>query len=271
MDKIFIKNMEIFARHGVLPEETALGQKFIVSAEMECDTRGAGRTDDIRKSVDYTKVCSLIKRIMTENTFKLIEAAAEKTAESILLAFSGVRTVTVSVKKPWAPVMTNLETVGVKITRSRHRAYISLGSNMGDKRAQLTEAVGEIDKNPLCSVLKVSDFIVTKPVGGVEQDDFLNGCIEVETLLSPHELLDFLHEIENAHHRERKIHWGPRTLDLDIILYDDLVIADETLVIPHPEAHKRSFVLEPLSQIAPHAVFPVKNERVGEMADKIRE
>lgn len=269
MDKIFIEGLEIFARHGVLSEENALGQKFIISAELKCDTREAGKSDDLTKSVNYAEVCSLINRIMTENTYKLIEAAAEKIAEKILLTYRAVRSVTVSLKKPWAPIAMNLNTVGVEITRKRHTAYIALGSNMGDKRTHLEDAVKEIDANPLVSVTKVSDFIVTAPVGGVEQDDFLNGCIETETLLTPYELLDFLHKIEQSHGREREIHWGPRTLDLDIILYDDIILNDSDLVIPHPEAHKREFVLRPLGEIAPNACHPVKKARISELLTEI--
>lgn len=268
MDKIFIKNLEVFARHGVLSEENALGQKFIVSVELGCSARAAGRSDDLEKSVNYADVCALIQKVMTENTFKLIEAAAEKIAESILLAYKNVQSVTVNLKKPWAPIMLNVKTVGVEIKRSRHTVYIALGSNMGDKQAHLSDAVKEIDANPLCSVTKVSDFIITEPVGDIEQDDFLNGCIEVVTLLTPHELLDFIHEIEQRHHRERSLHWGPRTLDLDIIIYDDLIMADDTLIIPHPEAHKRQFVLEPLAQIAPFAFFPLQNMRINEVFEK---
>lgn len=270
MDKIFIKNLEIFARHGVFSEENALGQKFTVSAELSCSTRSAGRSDDLEKSVNYADVCALIQRVMTENTFKLIETAAEKVAESILFAYKNVQSVTVNLKKPWAPIMLNVKTVGVEIKRSRHTAYIALGSNMGDKNAHLEGAVKEIDANPLCEVTKVSDFIITKPVSDIEQDDFLNGCIEVVTLLTPHELLDFLHEIEQSHHRERSLHWGPRTLDLDIIMYDDLTMADDTLVIPHPEAHKRQFVLEPLAQIAPFAIHPLKNTHISELLENLK-
>lgn len=270
MDKIFIENLEIFARHGVLPEENALGQKFTVSVTLSCVTRAAGRSDNLEKSVNYADVCALIQKVMTENTFKLIETAAEKVAESILLAYKNVQSVTVNLKKPWAPIMLHAKTVGVEIKRSRHTAYIALGSNMGDKNAHLGEAVKEIDANPLCEVTKISDFITTEPVGDIEQDDFLNGCIEVGTLLTPHELLDFLHEIEQRHHRERKLHWGPRTLDLDMIMYDDLIMADDTLIIPHPEAHKRQFVLEPLAQIAPFAVHPLKNIRISELLEKLK-
>ncbi len=269
MDKIFIDGLEIFARHGVLSEENTLGQKFIVSAELECDTRKAGKTDDLTKSVNYAEVCALIKKVMTENTYKLIESAAEEIAESILFDFTAVKSVTVTVKKPWAPIAMNMDSVGVKITRSRHTAYIALGSNMGDTKAHLEGAVREIHESPLCAVTSVSKFIVTKPVGGVEQDDFLNGCAEVETLFTPHELLDFLHDIENAHGRERKIHWGPRTLDLDIILYDELVLNEHDLVIPHPEAAARAFVLAPLAEIAPFVRHPLENAYIRDLYKKI--
>lgn len=269
MDKIFIDGLEIFARHGVLSEENTLGQKFIVSAELECDTHAAGKTDDLTKSVNYAEVCSLIKKVMTENTYRLIEAAAEKIAESVLLNFKAVKSITVTLKKPWAPIAMNMNSVGVKITRSRHTAYIALGSNMGDTRAHLEGAVREINKSPFCTITKVSEFIVTKPVGEVEQDDFLNGCAEVETLFTPRELLDFLHGIENAHGRVRKIHWGPRTLDLDIILYDELVLNEPDLVIPHPEAAARAFVLAPLAEIAPLVRHPLENTYIKDLYKKI--
>lgn len=271
MDKIFIDGLEVFARHGVLSEENTLGQKFIVSAALYLDTRGAGKSDNLEKSVNYAEVCALIKQVMAENTYKLIETAAEKITESILLSFDVVQSVTIRLEKPWAPVAVNIKTLGVEIERGRHTAYIALGSNMGDKRAHLENAINELDANPMCSVEQVSDFIVTKPVGGVEQDDFLNGCVKISTLLSPHELLDFLHETEKNHHRERQIHWGPRTLDLDIIFYDDLILNTNDLIIPHPEAHKREFVLAPLSQIAPHTIHPLKNMSVSELLSKIHE
>ncbi len=265
MDKIKIKGLEVFAHHGVFEEENTLGQKFIVDASLSCDTREAGKADSLEKSVNYAEVCALIKREMQENTFKLIEAAAEKIAESILTEYGAVSQVTIAVKKPWAPILMSVDTVEVEITRKRHRAYISLGSNIGDTKKHLNDAVSEINSDEKCRVKKVSEFIVTKPVGGVEQDDFLNGCIELETLYTPHELLDFLHEIEAKHGRERKIHWGPRTLDLDIIFYDDIVLYDENLKIPHIEADKREFVLKPLCEINPYIVHPVKNECISDI------
>ena len=128
---------------------------------------------------------------------------------------------------------------------------------MGDKKAHLDMGVEGLKKTPGCQVEAVSDYLATEPYGVTDQDEFLNGVMRVRTLLMPRELLDRLHEIEKEAKRERIVHWGPRTLDLDILLYDDLVLDDEQLHIPHIEMHKREFVLKPLCQIAPYVRHPV--------------
>ena len=117
---------------------------------------------------------------------------------------------------------------------------------------------------------RVSDYIVTKPYGGVEQDDFLNAVLCVKTLRTPHELLDRLHEIEQAAHRTREIHWGPRTLDLDILFYDEELFSDEVLTIPHPEIPKRDFVLRPMVQIAPYFVHPVYHKTMMQLWEQLK-
>ena len=111
---------------------------------------------------------------------------------------------------------------------------------------------------------------MTEPVGGVEQDDFLNGCLELETLYTPYELLDFLHKIEQAHNRKRIVHWGPRTLDLDIILYDDVVMYEDDLIIPHIEMENREFVLKPLCEIAPYIKNPVNGKSIKQLLSEIQ-
>lgn len=267
-DEIHIENLEVFANHGVLPEETKLGQKFLVSLTMYTDLRKAGMTDNLKNSVDYGEAAALVTSHMQEHTSRLIEAAAEQLAEKLLLTYEKLRGVTVELKKPWAPVGLPLENVSVKITRFRHTAYIALGSNMGDKKAYLDGAVSALEKLPGSRVQRVSSYCVTKPYGNVEQDDFLNGCLCLETLMCPEELLDALHTIEQAAHRERKIHWGPRTLDLDILLYDDEIFETERLVIPHPEMHKRSFVLMPLLEIAPYKRHPILKKTVAELCEE---
>lgn len=268
-DKIQIKNLEVFANHGVFPEETRLGQKFLISLVMYLDTRRAGKSDDLEKSVNYGEVSSFMTAYMKEHPCKLIEAAAEKLAEELLLRYPLLEGITLELKKPWAPVGLPLETVSVEITRFWHKAYLGLGSNMGDKKGYLDQAVKALDETRGCKVKKVSSYLVTEPYGGVEQDDFLNACLLLRTFLPPQELLERLHEIEQAAHRERVIRWGPRTLDLDILLYDDEILETEDLVIPHVEMHLREFVLKPLCEIAPNKRHPIYQKTVAQLATEV--
>lgn len=264
-DKISIKNLEVFANHGVFPEENKLGQKFLVTATLYTDTRNAGMRDDLTQSIHYGIVSQKITDFLQEHTYQLIETAAEQLVQELLLHTEHLQAITLELKKPWAPVGLPLETVSVTITRGWHTAYIALGSNMGDKKAYLDGAVKAISETKGCELLRISDYICTAPYGGVEQDDFLNACLSLRTLLTPHELLGRLHEIEQAAKRERLIHWGPRTLDLDILMYDDLVMDTEDLIIPHIEMHLRDFVLKPLAQIAPWKRHPLLGLTVTQM------
>ena len=106
-------------------------------------------------------------------------------------------------------------------------------------------------------------------MGFIEQGDFLNGCLKMETLLPPHELMSLLLRIENETGRIRDMRWGPRTLDLDIIFYDDIVLSDDRLIIPHCEMHNRDFVLIPLCEIAPDMMHPVQKKTVSELLSEL--
>jgi len=269
MDKIKIQNLEIFAHHGVFPEENTLGQKFIITATLYTDTRAAGKTDELAASIHYGEISRQIEHFLTAHTFRLLERAAESLAEMLLLNTPRLEKIELKIKKPWAPVGLPLETVSVEIERSWHTAYIALGSNIGDKEGYLNQAVEALGQTPCCKVMRVSSFLTTKPYGVTEQDDFLNGCLKLRTLLPPHELLDVLHNIEQTAGRERSIHWGPRTLDLDIIFYDDLILEDEELCIPHVDMHRRDFVLRPLHEIAPYKHHPCSHKTVREMLTEL--
>ena len=269
LDKIKIKNLEVFANHGVFPEENKLGQKFVISVTMYTDTRKAGKTDDLAASIHYGEVSQFIDAYMKAHTFQLIERVAESLAEELLVHTPLLKKVKIEVKKPWAPVGLPLDTVSVEIERQWHTVYIALGSNIGDSTQYLNEAVEQLHALPHTSVAKCSEYYVTPPYGMVEQDDFLNACLELRTLMAPQELLEEMHRIEQEAGRERIVHWGPRTLDLDIIFYDDLVLEEADLCIPHVEMQKRKFVLEPLHEIAPYKRHPVYGKTVREMMEEI--
>ena len=271
MDQIKIEDLEVFANHGVFPEENVLGQKFLVSIILYTNTRLAGQTDDLTASIHYGEVSQFVNDYMKRHTYKLIERAAESLAEELLLQTKHLKKVELELKKPWAPVGLPVKYVSVKIERQWHTAYIALGSNMGDKQKYLDDAVKALDEVRGCQVTKTSSWLITPPYGMTEQDDFLNGCLELDTLLSPEELLDMLHKIEQDARRERTIHWGPRTLDLDILFYDNLILGSDTLCIPHADMQNRDFVLRPLVEIAPYKHHPGNGKTVKEMLAALNE
>lgn len=269
MDRITISNLEVFAYHGVLKEENALGQKFLVSAELYTDITGAAKEDDISKSINYASVCREIEAFLKDHTFKLIETTAERLAKHLLHTYQRIEKLRLEIKKPWAPILMTLDTVSVVVERGWHKVYLSIGSNLGDKEANLKEAIRLLGEDQECRIQQVSSFRVTKPVGGVEQDDFLNGAVFLTTLKSPLELLEQIGSIERTLKRERIVHWGPRTIDLDILFYDEEIIQTKELTIPHKELANREFVLEPMAEIAPWLRHPVLGETVLQLFRKL--
>ncbi|MGR3317163.1 MAG: 2-amino-4-hydroxy-6-hydroxymethyldihydropteridine diphosphokinase [Candidatus Anammoxibacter sp.] len=149
------------------------------------------------------------------------------------------------------------------------KAYIGLGSNLENREVMLATAIGKLGNNGYINVTKKSTTYETKPVGGPSQPDFLNAALEIYTSLQPEELLARLQEIENDLGRERKIKWGPRTIDMDILLCGDSIMSNVNLQIPHPLMHTRRFVLVPLSEIAPHIKHPIFDKTIVELCDEL--
>ncbi|WP_412519247.1 2-amino-4-hydroxy-6-hydroxymethyldihydropteridine diphosphokinase [Staphylococcus simulans] len=143
--------------------------------------------------------------------------------------------------------------------------FLGLGSNVGDRENQLKEAIRLLGEQPGIEVVKVSSFYETEPVGYVDQPDFLNLCVEIQTELSPKAVLESGLAIEQQLHRVRKERWGPRTLDIDILLYGDQIIEEEDLTIPHPRMTERAFVLIPLQEIAPDKVEPRTQTKIKDI------
>jgi len=141
------------------------------------------------------------------------------------------------------------------------RAYIGVGANLGDRQATIRAAVAALP-----GVVGVSQLRETDPVGVVDQPPFLNGAVVLETELSPRELLDALLAVEREHGRERRERWGPRTIDLDLLLYGDETIDEPGLTVPHPRLHERRFALEPLLDLDPELAIPGRGRVVDVLA-----
>lgn len=271
MDKIIIKDFEAFANHGVFQEEKNLGQKFILSIELYLDTRCAGKTDDLTKSIHYGELLNDIEKEFTKTSYDLIERAGEEICEFILLNYDLVKEVKLTLKKPWAPVLKNVDYVALEIKRKWNDVYIACGANMGDKEETIKNAIEKLKEYKDIKLNKVSNFYTTKPVGYEEQDDFVNCAFYIQTLKTPSELMDTLLDIEKYFKRERLIKWGPRTLDLDIIFYNDLISYDEKVLLPHPRAHERQFVMKPLCDINPYFIHPVYKKRIMDISSELGE
>lgn len=136
-----------------------------------------------------------------------------------------------------------------------NKSYLSLGSNMGNRLEMLKQAVSLLKEHPSIDVMKISSLYETDPVGYTEQDAFLNIVVYLQTELSAHELLDVCQSIEIELNRKREIRWGPRTIDLDILLYNQDEVNSARLIIPHPRMHERAFVLVPLLELDPNQNF----------------
>jgi len=264
MDKIHIDGLEIFAHHGVLDAENQLGQKFLVSASLTLDLRQAGKADDLSQTVNYAQVCDKIRDCMTTKTHQLIETCTEGIASEILHTFPLVREITITIEKPWAPIGQSVRNLSVEIARKWSKVYLGLGANMGDLKNALDQAIAALPSEGL-RILRCSSYYTTKPISDIPQDDYLNCALEAETTLSPRELMTHLLEIEASLGRERTVHWGPRTIDIDLLTYDNIVTDDPHVTLPHPRMHERLFVLVPLCELNPNIIHPLLRRRVSEL------
>ena len=271
MEQILVQGLQVFGYHGVYEQEKEEGQTFLVNCVMDTSFASAIHSDDVGETVDYGTVCLFIKKYFEEKAYDLLEKVADELATSIMYAFPGIEKIQIQITKPNAPIPMEFESVGVRVEKKWHKVALAIGSNMGDKEKYLTDALETLIANPDIRNVIVSDYIETEPYGYVEQDKFLNGAVTLETLLSAENLLIFLHEIEAKAERKREIHWGPRTLDLDILLYDDVCMHTKELTIPHIDMCNRMFVLEPLMQIAPGLVHPVRRRTIYDLYHILKE
>jgi 2-amino-4-hydroxy-6-hydroxymethyldihydropteridine diphosphokinase len=150
------------------------------------------------------------------------------------------------------------------------KAYLGLGSNLGNREKNLKGCIKRLKVLRGVKLLCASQFYENEPVGGPPQPSYLNAAVAIETSLNPKELLKILQGVESSFNRLRNVKWGPRTLDIDILLYGNEIVTDDDLVIPHTLMHERLFVLKPLSEIAADAKHPILDKTIAELLISFR-
>ncbi len=254
-NRIFVSNLCLYGRHGVLKEESTLGQKFFVDIECVVDMEEALRDDDYRRTVGYERLCAIAAEVSGATRFNLIETLADGIAGRILDSFPAVSEVSVRVRKPSAPIAAVFDHVSVEAKRFRKADFaLSLGSNVGNKIANIRSAIARLDGEAGIEIEAVSHLYKTAPWGKTDQDWFINACIRGSTSLAPQALLRRCQAIEIQVGRLPGVHWGPRIIDIDILYAGDAALQTAELTLPHPEMLKRAFVLLPLAEIAPERI-----------------
>ncbi|PDP85981.1 2-amino-4-hydroxy-6-hydroxymethyldihydropteridine pyrophosphokinase [Glycomyces fuscus] len=260
-DRVALRGLRARGHHGVFDFERREGQDFVVDAVLYLDTAPAAASDDVGDTVHYGLLADRLVAIVTGEPVNLIETLAERLARECL-AEPLVERAEVTVHKPSAPIEHEFADVAVTVVRERRepsgrRAVLSLGSNLGDRMATLQGAVDALLDGADAPVpVAVSPVYETAPVGGPEQGAFLNAVLVVDADGPPRALLERAHAVERAFDRVREVRWGPRTLDVDVIVFGDVRDDDPELTLPHPRAHQRGFVLRPWLDADPGARLP---------------
>lgn len=271
LDRVSLAGLRVFAHHGVLADERRDGQEFLIDAVLWLDTRAAAAADDLSLAADYSAIADRIVRLASGPPVQLIETLAGRLAAGCL-SEPGVEEVEITVHKPHAPMPHRFTDVSVTIRRKRmtgdgpggeQPVTIALGSNLGNRLGNLQGGLDALASTPGLTLDEASPVYQTAPVGGPAQPGYLNAVLTARTVLPPRALLARCQQVENAFGRVRTEIWGPRTLDLDVIVYGDVVTDDPELTLPHPRAYQRAFVLAPWHAIDPDAVIPGR----GKVAD----
>lgn len=268
-DRIRLIGLQARGFHGVFAHEKRDGQDFVVDVSLRADLRAPGRSDDLADTINYAEVADLVVARITGPAFDLIEALAEAIADDVL-ELPAVGAAEVTVHKPEAPIRHTFTDVAVTIRRRREHAFVvALGGNVGDRVATLASARDALAHEPGVTISGVSPLVVTDPVGGPEQADYLNAVVVGRTGVAAPALLAALHRIEARHGRTRAVRWGERTLDLDLIQFgtpgeaDEVRSDDPALLVPHPRAAERAFVCVPWLAADPDARIRLGESVVG--------
>ncbi|MFO7928987.1 MAG: 2-amino-4-hydroxy-6-hydroxymethyldihydropteridine diphosphokinase [Candidatus Humimicrobiaceae bacterium] len=269
MYRIFVKDLEVFAYHGVHKFEKEKGQPFLFNISVWL--KNTNLDDDINKTISYSDIIRVVKEINQQNEFDLIETAGKVISEEIIKLSSFVYKVKVNIQKPNAPIKAKFRSVGIEVVDKNHidkkRCYLSLGSNIGDRESNIEKAIAKISRHKFVSIEKLSSIYRTEPMYEKEQEYFFNiiALINIGST-DPFEFLGFLKRIEYDQGRSKGRRYGPRIIDIDIIYWEGFLINSGFLTIPHPRYRERNFVLLPLSEVNPG--FMIDGMKIGEYIDK---
>jgi dihydroneopterin aldolase / 2-amino-4-hydroxy-6-hydroxymethyldihydropteridine diphosphokinase len=259
MDRIEIRGLRVVGIVGALSEERIRAQPFEVDLDIVTDVTRAGITDALEDTINYALPVGMIENIIRDERHVLLEKVASRIAEEVLTDPKALG-VEVVVRKLHPPIPADMTSTAVRVQRNRAhfarpprdmtRAYLALGTNLGDRRAYLRSAIDSLD-----GVVAVSHVYETDPVDTPEGSGrYLNMVVAVETDLDPFALLARCQHAEHDAGRVRSVRNAPRTLDIDVLLYGDVSVQSAELTIPHPRMWERRFVLAPLADVAPHLV-----------------
>ena len=278
MFKIFVKNLKLYGYHGVREHEKKDGQYFLFNIEILIEDSDYSNRDKLENTLSYSDVIREVKRINKSKKYDLLETFSQVLANRIMEMSGLVRKVAIKIEKPSPPIDEKLDGVGVEYildkdsrrsvetggiksgniknsgTGDLNEAYLSLGSNMGNRKINLKKALKLLESNPSIGIESISSLYETEPMYIKDQKSFYNIVVKtsIEKNMGPFELLGTIKAIEYSLGRKNvEVRYGPRPVDIDILYFGDEIIESEILEIPHPKIGERKFVLLPLSEIAP--------------------
>lgn len=264
-----LSNLEFYGYHGYFPEENVLGQRFKVSIEAYGELSLSHTSGDLDDSVSYVDIFDVVKEVFYSKKYKILEQLGYDIGKAIIAKFFRIKSVQVLVMKPEVPIPVTCDYFGIQQEIKRETiAYLGLGSNLGDREGYLNSAIHQLDFHKEIEVTKTSKVYETDPFGYEDQGMFLNMVVEVKTSLSPRALLKYCNHIESNLLRQRDVKWGPRTIDVDILTYEDYTSDEEILTLPHPGVTQRAFVLLPLKDVV-EADFSINGKNIDEMISDV--
>jgi 2-amino-4-hydroxy-6-hydroxymethyldihydropteridine diphosphokinase/dihydroneopterin aldolase len=279
MFRIFIKNLRLYGYHGVREYEKKNGQFFIFNINVYINDTGFAGSDRLEKTISYSDVIKKVREINDSKRFELLETFCQYLASSIRDMSELVERADVIIEKPSPPIEEKLDSVGVgysikrkdkatpikdlnkslnekghKKPEKRFYAFLSVGSNMGNRKANIKKGLRLISDNPSVDIEKISSLYETEPMYLADQKNFYNIAVQiaVKNEMDPFQLLGLAKGIEYYMGRKKaEKRYGPRPIDIDILFFNNERIVSDILQIPHPRMSERRFVLVPLCEIAP--------------------